>query len=144
MGVVDLGASSHPYPQFYTEPVVNLKGKESQLDKVQVRVFNYASQTLCKDHKWTYKSEESHDRCQSSLNEVIASCLLKSRGKRQEHIVRGPQAGYGPATHAPLKSHVRHCPGNRTCWLNQQLKRPSERQEMSGIRKMTAEKLQSS
>lgn len=94
VGVVDLGASSHFHSQFYTEQVVNLKGKESQLDKAQFRVFNCASQTLHKDHKWTYKSEESHDRCQSSLNEVIASYLLKSRGKTQEHIVRGPLASY--------------------------------------------------
>lgn len=36
MWVVDLGASSQFHPQFYTELVVNLKGKESQLDQVQV------------------------------------------------------------------------------------------------------------
>lgn len=110
-GVVASRAYCHSH--CYTEPAVNLKGKEGQLQhKIQVSVFNCASLTLFKDQKWAYKSEESHDRSQSSLNELITPCLDEEQKARDKE-------NKGWTMDQPALLHVRQCPENRTCWLGQ-------------------------
>lgn len=113
-GVAASGASSHSHSHCCSEPVVNLKGKEGQLEhKIQVSVFKYASLTWHKNQKWAYISEESRDGSPSSLNELIASCLKNRRQEtRGTHCQRAPG---GLWTHQPcsIKIPIQTLPGKQ-------------------------------
>ena len=101
-GVGDSGAFSHsPRPLLNWTSCKFQRERESTWQS-QINVFTCASHTL----HWTRNGHTNEKKAMTDVKVPSMSSLLhvwlKSRGKRQEHIVGKPHAG--PDSPAPLKS----------------------------------------
>lgn len=144
MGLAPGAFSSLPC---YVEPVAHLKARDSQLEhKIWVSVFDCASVTVHKDQKWAYKSEESSDKSQHSLDELTASCLAEEQKARDKEntLSEGPGRLWTSQPYPnkiPMSDTAQETrpAGLRTWW-----ERTWERWALSWVRKEMAEKQQSS